>query len=60
MATHDYEGTNIIGYDNTYQQPSGVQSQDLGHDLNFILNSMKSFVVYLYHHIWEKNVYKIH
>lgn len=37
-----------------------LQSQDLGYDPNFVPDSVKSFVVHLYRHIREKNVYEIH
>ncbi|GMI81430.1 hypothetical protein like AT5G25757 [Hibiscus trionum] len=34
--------------------------QDIGYDPNFVPDSVKSFVVHLYRHIREKNVYEIH
>ncbi|KAE8675835.1 hypothetical protein F3Y22_tig00111641pilonHSYRG00038 [Hibiscus syriacus] len=37
-----------------------VNRQDLGYDPNFVPDSVKSFVVHLYRHIREKNVYEIH
>ena len=58
MATHDYEDSRTGGYDDPHRQPS--QSQDSGYDPNFVPDSVKSFVVHLYRHIREKNVYEIH
>ncbi|WVZ20844.1 hypothetical protein V8G54_008166 [Vigna mungo] len=46
MANQDYE-----------ERP---QTQELGYDPNFVPDSVKSFVVHLYRHIREKNVYEIH
>jgi len=46
MANQDYEE----------RQPT----QELGYDPNFVPDSVKSFVVHLYRHIREKNVYEIH
>ncbi|CAI8599830.1 unnamed protein product [Vicia faba] len=37
-----------------------LQSLDLGYDPNFVPDSVKTFVVHLYRHIREKNVYEIH
>lgn len=42
-------------YEEQRQQP-----QELGYDPNFVPDSVKSFVVHLYRHIREKNVYEIH
>ncbi|KAK6912715.1 Translation initiation factor 3 complex subunit L [Dillenia turbinata] len=49
-STYDYEDT------------ANHQSQqtDIGYDPNFVPDSVKSFVVHLYRHIREKNVYEIH
>jgi translation initiation factor 3 subunit L len=37
-----------------------LQAQDLGYDPNFVPDPVKTFVVHLYRHIREKNVYEIH
>ncbi|KAI5354659.1 hypothetical protein L3X38_007554 [Prunus dulcis] len=64
MAAYDYEDA-----PGTYDETSATQrqassgappSQDLGYDPNFVPDSVKSFVVHLYRHIREKNVYEIH
>ncbi|XXG45790.1 hypothetical protein AAC387_Pa02g0778 [Persea americana] len=36
------------------------RSQEIGYDPNFVPDSVKTFVVHLYRHIREKNVYEIH
>ncbi|KOM28650.1 hypothetical protein LR48_Vigan561s004000 [Vigna angularis] len=46
MANQDYE--------------ERQQTQELGYDPNFVPDSVKSFVVHMYRHIREKNVYEIH
>ncbi|KAF7830130.1 Eukaryotic translation initiation factor 3 subunit L [Senna tora] len=51
MTTNDYDD---------YRHPPPSQSQDLGYDPNHVPDSVKSFVVHLYRHIREKNVYEIH
>lgn len=56
MASHDYDDR--AGFDD-HRQPQS-QSQDLGYDPNYVPDSVKSFVVHLYRHIREKNVYEIH
>ncbi|CAL0319229.1 unnamed protein product [Lupinus luteus] len=60
MASH-YEDaraiTGGVGYDDHRQQSPQDQ---LGYDPNFVPDSVKSFVVHLYRHIREKNVYEIH
>lgn len=43
-----------------YEEQGGPHRQDLGYDPNFVPDSVKSFVVHLYRHIREKNVYEIH
>lgn len=48
-APGDYEGT-----------ADARGPQDIGYDPNFVPDSVKSFVVHLYRHIREKNVYEIH
>lgn len=45
-------------YDSRQQAPS--QSADVGYDPNFVPDSVKTFVVHLYRHIRERNVYEIH
>ncbi|KAE9459200.1 hypothetical protein C3L33_08900, partial [Rhododendron williamsianum] len=50
-ASYDYEDTVV---------PSQQQPDSLGYDPNFVPDSVKSFVVHLYRHIREKNVYEIH
>lgn len=57
MATgYDYDDATAVNYDDQ----GGPQRQDLGYDPNFVPDSVKSFVVHLYRHIREKNVYEIH
>ncbi|KAM1089123.1 hypothetical protein TB1_016170 [Malus domestica] len=63
MAAYDYDDAGT--YDETSatqrQTSSGAPpSSDLGYDPNFVPDSVKSFVVHLYRHIREKNVYEIH
>eukprot|EP00262_Sarcandra_glabra_P018339 TRINITY_DN652_c1_g1_i1.p1 TRINITY_DN652_c1_g1~~TRINITY_DN652_c1_g1_i1.p1 ORF type:complete len:524 (+),score=70.18 TRINITY_DN652_c1_g1_i1:144-1715(+) len=49
------------GEDEASQQSlQNSNSQDLGYDPNFVPDSVKTFVVHLYRHIREKNVYEIH
>jgi translation initiation factor 3 subunit L len=45
-----------------YDEPSrgGAAPSDLPYDQNHVPDSVKSFVVHLYRHIREKNVYEIH
>ncbi|RZC06417.1 Eukaryotic translation initiation factor 3 subunit L isoform C [Glycine soja] len=49
MANQDFE-----------ERQQQQQPQELGYDPNFVPDSVKSFVVHLYRHIREKNVYEIH
>ncbi|CAI0408507.1 unnamed protein product [Linum tenue] len=41
-------------------QAAALRQQEVGYDPNFVPDSVKSFVVHLYRHIREKNVYEIH
>ena len=45
---------------NSAATPPAASSDALGYDPNFVPDSVKSFVVHLYRHIREKNVYEIH
>ncbi|XP_077210945.1 uncharacterized protein LOC143846397 [Tasmannia lanceolata] len=47
---------------NDYEETPSHENhpQDLGYDPNFVPDSVKTFVVHLYRHIREKNVYEIH
>ena len=45
---------------NSAATPPPASSDALGYDPNFVPDSVKSFVVHLYRHIREKNVYEIH
>ncbi|XP_047306769.1 eukaryotic translation initiation factor 3 subunit L [Impatiens glandulifera] len=54
-ASYDYD--DAAGAGGYQQQP---QADTLGYDPNFVPDSVKSFVVHLYRHIREKNVYEIH
>ncbi|KAK9983885.1 hypothetical protein SO802_033410 [Lithocarpus litseifolius] len=45
---------------NSAAPPPPASSDALGYDPNFVPDSVKSFVVHLYRHIREKNVYEIH
>lgn len=56
-ASYDYEDA-PADYDGSAD--ARASSQDLGYDPNFVPDSVKSFVVHLYRHIREKNVYEIH
>ncbi|KAI9106728.1 hypothetical protein K1719_022454 [Acacia pycnantha] len=58
MTANEYEDSRA-SYDDHRQLPP-PQSQDMGYDPNFVPDSVKSFVVHLYRHIREKNVYEIH
>lgn len=56
-ASYDYEDAS------NYDDLGGGghrQQQDQGYDPNFVPDSVKTFVVHLYRHIREKNVYEIH
>ncbi|XP_073308744.1 uncharacterized protein [Primulina huaijiensis] len=44
----------------SYEQSDSVDSAALGYDPNYVPDSVKSFVVHMYRHIREKNVYEIH
>lgn len=59
MASYEYDDARA---DSAAPPSSQSQSQDvvLGYDPNFVPDSVKSFVVHLYRHIREKNVYEIH
>uniref|UniRef100_A0A2N9J4N4 Eukaryotic translation initiation factor 3 subunit L n=2 Tax=Fagus sylvatica TaxID=28930 RepID=A0A2N9J4N4_FAGSY len=58
MASFDHDDTAL---NSAAPPPSSQQGQDaLGYDPNFVPDSVKSFVVHLYRHIREKNVYEIH
>ncbi|KAF4349035.1 hypothetical protein F8388_019520 [Cannabis sativa] len=61
MAPYDYEDASADYEDSTgSHRHSAAAGQDLGYDPNFVPDSVKSFVVHLYRHIREKNVYEIH
>lgn len=61
--SRDYGGG---GYDDSYddrpefQNARDLQQQEPDYDTTFVPDVVKSFVVYLYRHIREKNVYEIH
>lgn len=56
MAAYDYDEPSA-----THRQAtSDAPSQEPGYDPNHVPDSVKSFVVHLYRHIREKNVYEIH
>lgn len=60
MATsYDYEDA-PADYEGAMDALGRGSSQDLGYDPNFVPDSVKTFVVHLYRHIREKNVYEIH
>lgn len=60
MATgYDYDDA-PADYEGAADGHARASSQDLGYDPNFVPDSVKSFVVHLYRHIREKNVYEIH
>ncbi|XP_073120422.1 uncharacterized protein [Henckelia pumila] len=44
----------------SYEQSDSVDSDALGYDPNYVPDSVKFFVVHMYRHIREKNVYEIH
>lgn len=54
-GSYEYEDSVVASQQ---QQQQGESS--LGYDPNFVPDSVKSFVVHLYRHIREKNVYEIH
>ncbi|CAN1346890.1 Eukaryotic translation initiation factor 3 subunit L [Linum perenne] len=56
-ANYDYDEA-PSRYDD--QAASNRQQEVGGYDPNFVPDSVKSFVVHLYRHIREKNVYEIH
>eukprot|EP01018_Ginkgo_biloba_P001413 Gb_07559 [translate_table: standard] len=45
-------------YEETYDD--GLEQQETNYDPNFVPDAVKTFVVFLYRHIREKNVYEIH
>lgn len=53
-ASYDYDDAD------GHRQMQLSQQPDIGYDPNFVPDSVKSFVVHLYRHIREKNVYEIH
>ncbi|KAL6215591.1 hypothetical protein ACLB2K_015020 [Fragaria x ananassa] len=56
MAAYDYDEPSA-----THRQASSdAPSQEPGYDPNHVPDSVKTFVVHLYRHIREKNVYEIH
>ncbi|KAI3877731.1 hypothetical protein MKW98_020212 [Papaver atlanticum] len=55
MAAASYDYDDAPGY-----EEGGPRATDLGYDPNFVPDSVKTFVVHLYRHIREKNVYEIH
>ncbi|KAL6212577.1 hypothetical protein ACLB2K_017795 [Fragaria x ananassa] len=56
MAAYDYDEPSA-----THRQASSdAPSQEPGYDPNHVPDAVKSFVVHLYRHIREKNVYEIH
>ncbi|KAG1330369.1 eukaryotic translation initiation factor 3 subunit L [Cocos nucifera] len=55
-SSYDYDEPS---YDSRSYPPSS-QASDVGYDPNFVPDSVKTFVVHLYRHIREKNVYEIH
>ena len=60
MATYDYDDSRA-NYDDPRHAPvPSPAGQDIGYDPNFVPDSVKSFVVHLYRHIREKNVYETH
>lgn len=60
MASYDYDDSRA-NYDDPRHAPvSSPAGQDIGYDPNFVPDSVKSFVVHLYRHIREKNVYETH
>ncbi|KAK3438286.1 hypothetical protein EUGRSUZ_C02897 [Eucalyptus grandis] len=62
-ASYEYDDA-PGGYDDGHRQPQAAaapsQADAAGYDPNFVPDSVKSFVVHLYRHIREKNVYEIH
>ncbi|THU54640.1 hypothetical protein C4D60_Mb10t27280 [Musa balbisiana] len=59
--SYDYDDASL---DSRYPRPpsagQGSTGTDQGYDPNFVPDSVKTFVVHLYRHIREKNVYEIH
>ena len=64
MAAYDYDTASGAGDESSSggHRPSSQPppAAELGYDPNFVPDSVKSFVVHLYRHIREKNVYEIH
>ncbi|KAF4355419.1 hypothetical protein G4B88_020320 [Cannabis sativa] len=56
MALYDYED-GVAVYEDGHCPSAAAQS---GYDPDFVHDSVKSFLVHLYRHIREKNVYEIH
>ncbi|URE42437.1 hypothetical protein MUK42_14079 [Musa troglodytarum] len=60
-SSYDYDDASL---DSRYPRPpsagQGSAGTDQGYDPNFVPDSVKTFVVHLYRHIREKNVYEIH
>ncbi|MED6112040.1 hypothetical protein PIB30_058069 [Stylosanthes scabra] len=59
MVAIDYNDAHD-GFYMTTASSHHAQQQDLEYDSNFVSNSVKSFVVHIYRHIREKNVYEIY
>ncbi|XP_022134618.1 eukaryotic translation initiation factor 3 subunit L [Momordica charantia] len=60
MASYDYEDSRTNYDDPRHAAAPSPAGQDIGYDPNFVPDSVKSFVVHLYRHIREKNVYETH
>ncbi|PKA64735.1 hypothetical protein AXF42_Ash020359 [Apostasia shenzhenica] len=56
-SSYDYDDGS---YDSRAYPSSAMGGGDVGYDPNFVPDSVKTFVVHLYRHIREKNVYEIH
>ncbi|KAG6518188.1 hypothetical protein ZIOFF_021591 [Zingiber officinale] len=61
-SSYDYDDGSL---DSRYARPpssgqGGGAAAELSYDPNFVPDSVKTFVVHLYRHIREKNVYEIH
>ncbi|XP_078428998.1 RNA polymerase I-associated factor PAF67 [Wolffia australiana] len=57
------DGGASYGYDDLpydSRRPASSQSSDLVYDPNFVPDSVKTFIVHMYRHIRERNVYEIH
>ncbi|KAK1284873.1 hypothetical protein QJS10_CPB20g00680 [Acorus calamus] len=60
MASYDYDERSMTTSASDYQNQGGGGGSQSLYDPDFVPDAVKTFVVHLYRHIREKNVYEIH